>query len=160
MIYSISHDFVFLHCPRTSGTAITKSLSILVKDAVVDRVGKHAIYNDLPAAIQQLRAFTVQRPFYEVRVSYYRYITRWYAQESDAVLSTRWLLKHAERLASMTLDEYLASDEPPISVNGYVNGCKAVFQYHDAPYRQIARFCRVDESKFMSLMEIFKDERT
>lgn len=159
MIYSISHDFVFLHCPRTSGTAITKALSILVEDAVIDDVTKHAIYAELPVALQRLNAFTVLRPLDEVRRSYYRHVVHWYAQDADTVLSTRWFLRHAERIVSMTLEEYLASDEPPLTVEGYAHGCQAVFQYHESPYQQIANFCRVHQGKFQALMEMLKDER-
>jgi len=157
MIFSIDNDFVFLHCPRTSGTAISKSLAVLVPDARYDLLRKHCIYEELPKAIKSLRAFTVLRPFADVRRSYFNYVTKWYAERSNSELATRWLLEHANRLSRMSVEEYMKSDEPPTSVDGYQFGCDAVFQYDEKPYDAIAAFCKVDPVKFRSLLEVFRD---
>lgn len=156
MIYSIENDFCFLHCPRTSGTALSKSLQVLVPDAKMCILKKHCVYSELPRAIQGLRAFTISRPLLEVRTSYHRYLTKWYRENADGQMATRWLLEHAQRISQMSLEEYLNSGEPPVSVDGYSHGCSAVFRYHDDPYDKIAEFCRVDARKLRLLMEVFR----
>jgi hypothetical protein len=156
MIYSIKNDFIFLHCPRTSGTAISKSLLALVPDAQYDDIGKHVVYSDLPNALKTLRAFTVLRSFRDVRESYFRHVRAWYEKDAISVLATRWFVEHAQRLSAMSLEEYLASDEPPVSVDGYAEGCREVFQYEAKPYNQIASFCGVDPGQFGLLMEAFR----
>jgi hypothetical protein len=156
MIYSIENDFVFLHCPRTSGTALSRSLSVLVGDAVYSDVKKHIVWDELPRSLKKLRSFTISRPLEEVRTSYYRYITKWYRDSLNGAMATRWLIEHAGRMSNMTLDEYLASDEPPVSVDGYSHGCDKVFLFHDKPYHKIAEFCGVDPQKLTALMEVFR----
>lgn len=158
MIYSIENNFVFLHCPRTSGTALSSSLQVLVPDAVLDIPRKHIVWSELPKAIQTLRAFTILRPIEEVRPSYYRHVTNWYKSQSGREISTLWLLQHAQRMSSMTLDEYLKSEEPPVSVDGYADGCSKVFQFHERPYREIAEFCGINPDHLVSLMEIFRGQ--
>lgn len=156
MIYSIKNNFLFLHCPRTSGTAISKSLAILVPDAKSDLMKKHGTHDEISSELKSLRAFTVLRPLEEVRTSYYYYLRKWYSQEADNQLSTRWLIEHAQRISTMSLREYLASNEPPVSVDGYSRGCSAVFQYHEQPYDSIAEFCGVNSIHFRNLMDIFR----
>jgi len=157
MIYSIKNDFVFLHCPRPSGTALSKSLQVLVPDAVFDNILKHIVWDELPEALKTLRAFTISRPLEDVRQSYFKHITQWYATSSDLTLSTRWLLEHAKRLSVMTPEQYLNSSEPPTTVNGYLLGCQQVFKFDDYSYRDIAEFCRVEPKKLIALMEVFRE---
>jgi hypothetical protein len=156
MIYSIENDFVFLHCPRTSGTAISKALSVLIPDAQFDLLRKHCVYEELPKPLKALRAFTVLRPLRDVRQSYFRHVQKWYRENANGAMSTRWLLEHAQRLGQMSLEQYLASDEPPCSVDGYSHGCDAVFEFGQKPYADIAQFCRVDPKQFCALMDVFR----
>lgn len=157
MIYSIKNDFVFIHCPRTSGTAITSALKVLIPDAVEDLTLKHITWIQLPEALKRLRAFTVMRPYDEIRRSYHRLTSEWMQLvDPETTLATIWWIEHAKRVSMMTLEEYLESDEPPLPVDGYKYGMTEVFQYHENPYGAIAEFCRVDESKFIKLMDVFR----
>lgn len=156
MIYSIKNDFVFVHCPRTSGTSLTKALSILVPDAVVDVPQKHFLHHQLPRAVQGLRAFTILRPLHEVRESYFRYITKWFRESADNTCTTLWLFRHAERLSNMSLEQYMQSDEPPVDVDCFADGCQRVFHYHDEPYHDIADYCGVDRGQLTQLVNMFR----
>lgn len=156
MIYSLERDFCFIHCPRTSGTAISKALSILVPDAVYDEPRKHWLHSQLPVTLKSLRAFTVLRPLQEVRVSYYRFITKWIREADPEYPATVWLVRHADRLAKMTIEEYLKSNEPPVDVDVFADGCHRVFQYHDSPYHEIAEFCGVVPVEFVTLVNMFR----
>lgn len=160
MIYSLENNFVFIHCPRTSGTAIRKSLRILVPDAVEISGGmKHSPITDLPFQLRELRSFTVWRSPGDIRRSYYRHIVNWYRNAGDHEPSTKWLAEHAVRVASMTEAEYMESREPPLNTDGYSSGVGTVFRFDLRPYREIASFCGVDKSDFESLMGVFRDKR-
>jgi hypothetical protein len=152
MIYSIQNDFIFIHCPRTSGTTVSRALQILVPDAVRDDLRKHDPWEALPQALKHLRSFTIFRRYTEVRTSYYHHIRKWLAESNDQTVATVWLLDHARRIESMTLPEYLVSDEPPINTDGYVHGVSKVFQYSENPYREIAEFCGVVPKTFEQLV--------
>lgn len=154
MIYSINHNFIFIHCPRTSGTSLSLALKLLVKDAVYnDLEGKHKQLNELPFVLSQLRSFTIYRPYNEIRTSYYHHIIKVYNNLTNNDLVTKWFLEHAKRIANMSLKDYLLSNEEPINTDIYKLGVDQVFEYHKNPYNEIAKFCNVDPVKLIGLMK-------
>lgn len=157
MIRSISNDFVFIHCPRTGGTSLSRSLKILVPDLIYDDINKHITHSELPEVWKNLRSFTIFRPYLEIKKSYYYHIKKWIRESSNNTTCTIWFLDHARRIDSMSFEEYMKSNEPPINTDFYRNGISKVFEYTPFDYDGIAEFCQVDKTKLKSLMDIFKE---
>ncbi|MDH3719380.1 MAG: sulfotransferase family 2 domain-containing protein, partial [Planctomycetota bacterium] len=89
MIYSLKHQFVFIHIPRTGGTSITETLAGQCWDATVDVFElKHATAEDLRVRFlsdvwHSLYRFTVVRNPWDIIASDYRH-TLMAAEQIDA----------------------------------------------------------------------------
>ena len=158
MIYSLKNNFVFIHCPRTSGTALSLAIKRLVPDSVYNNIEyKHAKLCQLPKPLTQLRSFTIHRPCLDVRRSYYYHMLNVYNSLNDFSVGTKWFFNHVQEIAKMSIDDYLVSSHEPLNTDDFSIGVDKVFEFEKFEFDNIADFCGIDAKKLRLLVSAEKD---